>query len=232
MINKEYIRGPQRPATGIFRPLLPSSSTIYGVYLRHRFGYKKAREAYPGQSIALSYVREFVTCAEKPVYIVARNPHWKRTDELRAKGGLLADKPALKKQSHRDLEVNYEDGSAELMSVVDLDGFSFENDAGTILDFVNSIMVVADSDIDWVADRCRAWVPRNRSISFLFDHDRMAKDIARFESFSFVRYYSGDNAYDEELVAIGNVNFVSSYISSCFLKVREQVREEWLRPMD
>ena len=232
MINSEYIRGPRRPINGIIRAELPSSSIIRGVYLRHRFGYKESREVDSDRKIALSYIGGFVKSTRKPVYLAARNPHWKRTDEIRAKGGLLADKPALKRQSHRDIEASFDAGSIELMSVVDLGGFHFDSDANILMNFVDSIIIVADFDIDWVASRCRRWVPRSRSISFLFDHDKMAEDVARFENIAFVRYFSGDNAYDEELVAIGNSNFVDTYVSPGFWKARELVREDWRRPMD
>jgi hypothetical protein len=172
----------------------------------------RSEQAYDGdifaEKTALKYIERISKYFDGHVYLVSASQDVGPISRVRSKKGVLWNEKKLRNLENYSSEVEVDVGSTRLVSLVKLDGFSYDVGEAIILNWKYSFFLLTTLEIKDLNGLVEGWVAKKRKSVLAFSYDAVAKDLLKLSTTSVLRYFPADNGRDETLVVVGNREFV------------------------
>lgn len=168
------------------------------------------------EKTALNYIKRVSECFEGNIYLLVASQDVVRPNRVRTKKGVLWQEEELRKLDYRNGEFDVGDGNTRLVSLVNLDGFNYNDSETLVLSWLFSVIILTSTDIDTLNGYVAGWLSKKASNTVLaFNYEALAKDLLMLDTTVAMRYFPADNGRSEMLVAVGNREFVSGSVETC-----------------
>lgn len=167
------------------------------------------------EQTALGYLKYIVECFAGSVFLIMVGQDVARSTNLRSKKGLLWKDKELRKLVVHDLEVEAGDGKTRLVSIINLDGFSYNHSPGFVLNWNRSFIVLTELDVGSLSGYIKGWVMKDQNTVFGLLYNNVAKDLVKLGTTAALRYFPADNGRSEAIAILGNEEFVKARMEKC-----------------
>ncbi len=169
------------------------------------------------ETTAQKYIKKIVQCFGDKAYLLVAG-EIDRPNRIRSHKGLFWDEKGLRELDRRDGEFDVEGGYTRLASLVDLDGFNYDEPTGYVLSWLVGIILLTDINIDTMNSFVEEWLMKSDSI-LPFDYEAIAKGLVKLPTTAVLRYFAADNGRIETLAVVGNKEFVDGRIEKCIRSI-------------
>jgi hypothetical protein len=123
---------------------------------------------------------------------------------FRSRKGILPLQSPLRQLDHFDLEAPIGSGGSRLGVLFTL-GYSVPaEDSGSLLNFVNGVLVFSSLPREDICAVAKDWLGGNETRSFGLNFDAIAVSLVNHSETIVLRHFPADNGRNEELVMVGN----------------------------
>jgi hypothetical protein len=160
---------------------------------------------------ALKCVGKVCRLPDKKIYVLKAGYQAEVPNKIRTKKGNLWRENELQEFECRHSEIDVGDGLTRFFSLLDLEGFDFKTLDSTILNYLYSLIIITNLDIDELHMNVESWARMGKHPGIAFDFDAVVSSLLRLDSTAVLRYFPADNGRHEMIVAVGNRDFISRH---------------------
>lgn len=171
------------------------------------------------EKTALKYLEQISECFAGKVYLLTVSQEIAPRSKVRSKKGMLWQEEELRELNSRNWEIDVSDGKSRLVSLINLDGFNYGVSETLVLNWLFSLIILSEIDMDVLRNHVEEWVAKGESGVLAYDYDAVAKSLVELESTVVLRYFPADNGRSEMLVVVGNRRFIDKNVESCITGV-------------
>ena len=164
---------------------------------------------------ALKYIKKVAECFDGNVYLLLASQDVVSPSKLRTKKWILWHEKEFGMLDSYTSEIDVGNGKTRLVSLVNLDGFSYDSSESIILNWIFGLVILTTLDISVLNEHIKGWVSKKDRSVLAFNYSAIAKDLSSLDKVAILRYFPADNGRNEMLVVVGNKDFVDEKILSC-----------------